>query len=195
MKKPYKYIVSELSRKLKITDVPLEKRSDGMRELFAKDAQAFFTDGQAVLSNLPIAKTKTFFLTEVPPDANGRVDRHPHIAQNVDFENGVKISNTHLASNQNAYMQLDEIIRENNDSERLIIGDINLTHEHMQEHKKGWGDRFIDSTEFLNYISFPDDNVAYDHLLLPKGSRFISVRTVDGLSDHSAVVFEIKEKN
>jgi endonuclease/exonuclease/phosphatase family metal-dependent hydrolase len=195
MHAPYKHVLSELSKKCKIADVAPLDRSTSMRKMYEKDKAAIFTDGLAMLSNHEIEKSEKIVLTKVEPDERSRPDRHTRIAQNVDFNNGLKLSNVHFASNQNAYIQLDELIRKN-DGDRLIIGDLNLTHEQMQKHRDVWSREFIDSTEFLDYVSFPADGATYDHLLLPKSCayRFTSIRTIDDLSDHSAVVFSIEER-
>jgi endonuclease/exonuclease/phosphatase family metal-dependent hydrolase len=151
----------------------------------------YVSDGMAILSNFDIKKYDDITLTKAPMDEQQRPDFRKRIVQNVDFGNGLKISNVHFASNNNAYLQLKELIQKGKD--RLIIGDFNMTNDLMQKHKNIWDANYTDSTSFQNYISFIEDGVAYDHLLLPKSYKFISIQTVDGLSDHSAVIFEIKK--
>ena len=201
MKNPYPNVSAEMSEKWtfdRFTESAKKRWAAGLFE----HADDYLTDGLAVLSKSKIIKTEVIRLTAAPTDNNGRPDNRVRIAQNVDFEDGLKISNVHFATNNNGHLQLYELVGKI-DGDRLIVGDFNIPHQHvtvhgnveisgMQDFKNIWCDKYNDSTEFSDYVSFPDDNTAFDHLLLPKNYRFISIRTIDGLSDHSAVVFEIE---
>ena len=208
MDQPYENIRSEMSERYtfdKFSPMAIEKWKEGLLE----SSDEYLTDGLGVMSKSAIKHSEVITLAPTQKDEHGRPDFHVRIAQNIDFENGVKISNVHFATNANAYLQLDELIRKI-ESNRIILGDFNIPHTGhtikdtlkksgtkkilgMQDHKNIWSKKYDDSTEFLNYISFPEDKVAYDHLLMPKNTlQFISIKTVDGLSDHSAVIFELE---
>ena len=204
LEKPYENIRSEMSERYtfdKFSSSAMENWEKGLFE----SSDNYLTDGMAILSELPISKYKAITLSPTPKDDRGRPDFRVRVVQNVDFEDGTKIANAHLATNNNNYMQLDELIQAIGTEDRMIIGDLNMPHERhvipngqkilgMQDCKKIWGEKYTDSTEFTEYVSFPSENTALDHLLLPEGWKFVSVRTMEGLSDHNALVFEI-EKN
>jgi endonuclease/exonuclease/phosphatase family metal-dependent hydrolase len=44
------------------------------------------------------------------------------------------------------------------------------------------------------YVSFPEEDVTLDYMLLKPEYEFVSVRTAENLSDHAAVVFELRKK-
>jgi len=190
LKTPYDFIDSVMSEKF-----AYDEWSDNMKKkwssgLIESDGE-YLTDGLAILSRHVIKNHEVLGLKSVPTDERGRPDFRKRIAQNVEIDTGLKISNVHFASNNNAYMQLKELVL--TIDERLIVGDYNMTKKMLHEHKNIWGNRFNESTEYLDYVSYQKEGVAYDHLLLPKSYRFISIRVADGLSDHSAVIYEIKK--
>jgi endonuclease/exonuclease/phosphatase family metal-dependent hydrolase len=191
-KRPYKYISSELAEQYTLHESPREAKSPNLRNELKK-SDSVLTNGAAVIANVKITKSKKVVFDKTPADSQGREDYHKRIAQNVDFANGLKISNVHFASNNNAYLQLDALIKTCQD-DRIIIGDFNMTSESLAEHRKIWQNNYNESTDFFDYISFSEDGVAYDHVLLPKKYQFVSIHLVDGLSDHSALVCEVSEK-
>ena len=160
-----------------------------MRKMYAKDKNAIFTDGEAIMSNLTLTKRVVTHLHKVPNDERGRRDPHPRIIQSIDFDN-IKISNIHFAANNNAYLQLKETL-DKTKHDRIIIGDFNMTSEQIIKHRTMWQSDYSEASETYNYISFPADGVAYDHVLVPKQLKLKSLKTKDNLSDHNAVIIEI----
>ncbi|MBO4812707.1 endonuclease/exonuclease/phosphatase family protein [Candidatus Saccharibacteria bacterium] len=189
MNTPYKNVWSELSRRCKISNIAPTKRATSMRKMYAKDKNAIFTDGEAIMSNLTLTKRVVTHLHKVPNDERGRRDPHPRIIQSIDFDN-IKISNIHFAANNNAYLQLKETL-DKTKHDRIIIGDFNMTSEQIIKHRTMWQSDYSEASETYNYISFPADGVAYDHVLVPKQLKLKSLKTKDNLSDHNAVIIEI----
>ena len=189
MKKPYQNVWSKLSRKCKIKNVPPEKRATSMKKLYKKDKNAIFTDGEAVMSNLDAAELKTLRLHRVATDERGRRDPHPRIAQNLNFKN-FKITNIHLAANNNAHVQLEELLKRIK-HDHIIVGDFNMTSQILKSCKNLWQNDYRALSEKYNYVSFPADNVAYDHVLIPKNFQFKLLGTKNNLSDHDALIIEI----
>jgi endonuclease/exonuclease/phosphatase family metal-dependent hydrolase len=192
MRSPYKYISFELAEQYMLHESPREAKSPNLRDELKKSGLVL-TDGAVVMANFKITKSEKVVFDNAPVDSRGREDYHERIAQNVDFANGIKISNVHFASNDNAYLQLDALIKACRD-DRIIVGDFNMTSESLAEHCRIWQNKYNESTDFFDYVSFSGDGVAYDHVLLPKKYRFASIRLVDGLSDHSALVCDIFEE-
>jgi endonuclease/exonuclease/phosphatase family metal-dependent hydrolase len=194
MKAPYKHIKSELAEKYKLAQSPREAKSPNLRNE-VKDEDTILTDGAATMSNQPIAKSTKITFSQVPADERGREDYHTRIAQNVNFANGLQISNVHFASNNNSWTQLNFLIQ-NTENSRIILGDFNMTKNlSLLKHRDIWETNYNASIEFSDYISFPNNPPEYqvmDYMLLPKIYEFISVRAVGDLSDHNAMIYEIK---
>lgn len=186
---PYKNVWSKLSRRCKISNIAPIKRATSMKKLYAKDKNAIFTDGEAIMSNFPSTKQVINRLHKVPTDERGRRDPHPRIVQNIDFGT-FKISNVHFAANNNAYLQLKETL-DKIKHDRIIIGDFNMTSDQIKKHRILWQNDYQEASEIYKYISFPADGVAYDHVLIPKQFKLNSLKTQDNLSDHSAIIVEL----
>ncbi|MDR2523987.1 MAG: endonuclease/exonuclease/phosphatase family protein [Candidatus Nomurabacteria bacterium] len=191
MKKPYDDIYSIMSEKYSFDHFSSSAMENWKKGLF-EHADDFLTDGLATMSRIPIKYYAPYVFTPAPKDGRGRPDFRVRATQYIELETGTKITNVHFATNNNAYMQLDELI--NRYESDIIVGDFNMTRDHILAHKNIWADKYKESTDFENYISFPNDGVAWDHLMLADGYRFVSIRPVDGLSDHSAIVFEVEKK-
>ncbi|MDO4747408.1 MAG: endonuclease/exonuclease/phosphatase family protein [Candidatus Saccharibacteria bacterium] len=189
MSRPYKNIWSILSRKCKISNIAPAKRATSMKKLYAKDKNAIFTDGEAIMSNFPSTKQAVNHLHKVPTDERGRRDPHPRIIQNIDFDT-LKISNVHFAANNNAHFQLEETLGKIK-HDRVIVGDFNMTSAQIEQYRNLWQNDYHEASETYKYISFPADGVAYDHVLIPKQLKLKSLKTQDNLSDHSAVIIEL----
>lgn len=189
MKKPYKNVWSKLSRKCKIANLAPGKRATSMKKMYAKDKNAIFTDGEAIMSNLDLTKQKVIRLRKVPTDERGRRDPHPRIVQSLDFDE-IKVSNVHFAANNNAHFQLEETLKRVK-HDRIILGDFNMTSAMICNYRSLWEADFSEASEFYDYVSFPADGVAYDHILIPKNYQFKSLKVQNDLSDHSAVIVEL----
>jgi endonuclease/exonuclease/phosphatase family metal-dependent hydrolase len=191
LRQPYDNIRSEMSEKYSFDRFSPSAMENWEKGLFEHTGD-YLTDGLAILSKIPIKDYSVLVLKPAPADERGKPDFRVRAAQNVELESGLRISNVHFATNNNAFMQLDELIGEYEGD--VVIGDFNMTRKHILSHKDIWKSKYQESTDFQDYVSFPDDGVAYDHLMLSADFKFVSIRLVDGLSDHSAVIFEI-EKN
>lgn len=66
-----------------------------------------------------------------------------------------------------------------------------MTSNQIKKYKNLWENDYREASEFYDYISFPADNVAYDHILFPKNYKLKSLKTENNLSDHSATIIEI----
>ncbi len=191
MQTPYKYTVAQMSERYtldKFSDGFMKKWKAGLIEHY----DDYTSDGLAILSREPVTKSRTIVLKPVPADERGRPDFRVRIAQILEFDSGFTITNTHLASNNNSHLQLKELI--DFSTTDAIVGDFNMFADSMHSHKDIWQDSYAQSFDFEQYISFPDEQVTLDHMLLKPKFKFTSIRTVEGLSDHSAVIFEIQEK-
>ena len=105
---------------------------------------------------------------------------------------GFSLANVHFATNYNAYMQLEELLEYC--SPDIIVGDFNMFTEDIKEHKYIWSPNYNASIEFKDYISFPNENATFDHMLLKPTFKFTSIKTVEGMSDHSAIIYTIEKE-
>ena len=187
--KPYNDIYSLMSEKYSF-DHFSPTATENWGKGFFEHTGDFLTDGLAVMSRIPIKYYAPYIFTPAPKDERGRPDFRVRAAQYIELDSGMKISNIHLATNNNAYIQLDELVKRYKSD--IMVGDFNITRDYLLDHKDIWGETYQESTDFQDYISFPGDGVAYDHMMLASGYKFVAIRLVDGLSDHSAVIFEIE---
>ena len=49
-------------------------------------------------------------------------------------------------------------------------------------------DSYVASTDITAYVSFPSENATLDYILFPKKLRYISVKTIERLSDHNGIL-------
>jgi endonuclease/exonuclease/phosphatase family metal-dependent hydrolase len=148
------------------------------------------TDGLAILSRSKVYEAKVITLTKVPADENGRPDFHRRIAQLVTLENGTKITNTHLASNNNSHLQFEELLKlAPNDS--ILAGDFNLPKQKMLTRKEIWSKSHTCSIDIKDYISFPKENQTFDYILMPTNKEIVDIRIIEGLSDHNAIACDV----
>ena len=191
LKKPFAFSAAQMCEKY-----TFDKFSEG----FAKKWQAgqvehyddYTNDGLAVLSRTPIVSNSTIVLKPVPTDDRGRPDYRVRIAQILKLDSGFTISNIHLASNNNSHLQLEELM--NYAKTDAIVGDFNMFADNLYKHADVWKSDYQQSYDFQKYVSFPEENVALDYMLLKPEYEFVSVRTAENLSDHAAVVFELRKK-
>ena len=147
------------------------------------------SDGLAIMTDLDIVKNNCSALTKVPEDKRGRPDFHKRIVQMVEFDNGMKLANLHLASNGNSYLQLRELL-EKIPHDYILTGDFNIHKEIILRERDCWNEEYRCSVEYHDYISFPSEQCAFDYLLLPKTFEFTKIEAVQGLSDHCAMIYE-----
>ncbi len=168
---------------------PYEFIQADLAEKYTKDNKSQ-TDGLAILSRDEIYETKTITLTKVPEDENGRPDFHRRIAQLVTLMNGINITNTHLASNNNSHLQFEELLKVI-PNDYILSGDFNLPKQKMLDRKTIWSEPYSCSIDYKDYTSFPKENQTFDYILVPKSANIIDVRIAEGLSDHNAIICDI----
>ncbi len=188
LKNPYPFVSAHMSEKYtydKFSAPFLEKWRTGLIEHY----DDYSNDGMAILSREPISRDTSIVMKPAPADERGKADLRVRVSQIVKLESGISIANVHFATNNNAYLQLQELIEYRKTN--IIVGDFNMSIKDMQSHEDTWSTYYKESTDFQDYISFPDENATFDHMLLDSNYSFVSIDTFDGLSDHSAVIYNI----
>ncbi len=147
-----------------------------------------YREGLSVLSAFPIENSEVVVLNK------NHDDKHPRIVQNIDIEVGGKsihLSNIHLSDNKYSVEQFEEFlgILKAREERRIIAGDFNIFR--LQDYAQLYGSEYVASIDFKDYVSFPSEGNTLDYILTPKAAQFTSLKAVDGLSDHSALLFEI----
>ena len=185
---PYRFCLAQMSEKYtfdKFSKTAMEKFKAGLTEHVGN----YLTDGMAILSQTPITNCNTIVMKPAPTDERGKPDLRVRITQNIELESGTTISNVHFATNNNSYMQLQELLDYKKSD--IVVGDFNMSTDDLKNHADIWKDFYSESTDFKDYVSFLSENATFDHMLLSPKFQFKSIRTIDSLSDHSAVVFEL----
>lgn len=190
MQHPYKSVVAHMSEKYsfdKFTGRFLEKWNAGLVE----HEGDFATDGMAILTNLPIVNHEVMTMTPAPADNRGKPDVRVRVSQILDFGD-FSLTNVHFATNHNAYMQLQELISSHLTD--IVVGDFNIHTHRLQEHRDIWATQYKESTDFKDYISFPEENATFDHMLLSPKYSFINIEAIEGLSDHTAMIYTVEPR-
>ena len=190
LENPYPFVESHMSEKYtfdKFSPRFLEKWNAGLIE----HIDDWATDGMAVFSKEPIANCSAIVMKPAPADERGKPDLRVRVSLIVTLESGFTFANVHFATNGNAFVQLKELI--DYKPTDVIVGDFNMFTYSMKEHADIWQNLYKESTDFKDYISFPDENATFDHMLIKPAYTFKSIETVDGLSDHVAMVYEIEK--
>lgn len=148
-----------------------------------------YREGLAVLSRHPIVKSEALVL--IKNDA----DEHTRIIQNIDIEidaEVIPLTNVHFSNNKYADDQFKELLNilDVRKEKRILCGDFNIFD--LEEYKSLYADGYIASTEIKKYISFPDEDLTLDYMLLPRNYRYVSLDLTPGLSDHAALTFRIE---
>ena len=188
---PYKYMVADMSEKYtfdRFSKAAMKKWEQGLTEHF----DDYLTDGLAVLSKTPISKCETIVMKPAPKDERGKPDLRVRIVQNITLESNLTLSNVHFATNNNAYQQLDELL--GYCTSDIVVGDFNMSTTDIHNHRNIWSKTYQESTDFQDYISFPSEDATFDHMLLAQDYKFKLIDKQDGLSDHSAIIFQIDKK-
>lgn len=165
--------------------VPYEYSVSDICRFYAPSIGEPYREGLAILSRLPLHNPETLALTKAPDD------KHTRIVQSVDVAiDGVScgLTNVHFSNNQYSTSQLKEVIDilGNRNKSNLIAGDFNILDINTQ--RSLFEDNYTVSTDITAYISFPSENATLDYILLPNKLRYISVKTVEGLSDHNGIL-------
>lgn len=148
-------------------------------------------EGTAIISKFPILKTKKSMLKKHPTDRYSCGNLYAQLKiknKKVDLL-GVHFSNSELTS----LLHLIETLKKLGDEKinPIIVGDFNMfDFELLKDLTK---ENFISSRSFKKYISYPARRWALDYILIPRQFKFKSFEcTGEGLSDHKALVAEIK---
>lgn len=191
MTSPYPFVYAHMSEKYtfdKFAEPFMKKWKAGLIE---HDGD-YATDGVAILSKEPMSSDVAIVMKPAPADERGKPDLRVRVSQIIKKKEGFSLANVHFATNYNAYMQLEELLEYC--SPDIIVGDFNMFTEDIKEHKYIWSPNYNASIEFKDYISFPNENATFDHMLLKPSFKFTSIKTVEGMSDHSAIIYTIEKE-
>lgn len=148
-----------------------------------------YREGLAVLSMHPILKSEALVLIK------NNADEHTRIVQNIDIEiddKAVPLTNLHFSNNKYSDDQFRELldILDGRNEKRILCGDFNIFN--LEDYADLYSNDYTASTEIKKYISFPDEKLTLDYMLLPKNYRYVSLALAQGLSDHAALTFTIE---
>lgn len=168
-----------------LLDTPYTHSVSDVSRFYAPSVGEPYREGLAVLSKLPLHNPETLALAKAPDD------KHTRIIQNVDVDiNGMTLglTNVHFSNNQYSASQLEETLHllSNRDKVSIIAGDFNIFDISAQ--RAGFDDKYSVSTDTTLYISFPTENATLDYILLPKAFHFVSIKTLESISDHNGVL-------
>lgn len=166
---------------------PYRFSQSSISRTFTTDSKAS-KEGLAVLSKYPIINSETLVLNKYDDD------KHTRIVQNVNVEIGgviQKFTNVHFSNNEHSDEQLNELlsILKGRNEQRIILGDFNMYD--LESVKHLYANDYTDSAVNGEYVSFPSESVRLDYALIPNVFTFNNFSVYDGLSDHTALVFEI----
>ena len=168
-----------------LLDTPYAHSVSDVSRFYTPSVGEPYREGLATLSRFPLHNPETLALTKAPDD------KHTRIIQNVDVDMDgtiLGLTNVHFSNNQYSASQLEEAlsILSNRDKVSIIAGDFNILDINTQ--RAGFDDKYSVSTDTTSYISFPIENATLDYILLPKAFHFVSIKTLEGISDHAGVL-------
>lgn len=168
-----------------LLDTPYAHSVSDVSRFYAPSVGEPYREGLAVLSKLPLYNPETLALAKAPDD------KHMRMIQNVDVDiNGATLglTNVHFSNNQYSTSQLEEVlgILSNRNRANIIAGDFNIFDINTQ--RASFDNKYSVSTDTTSYISFPTENATLDYILLPKAFHFVSVKTLESISDHAGVL-------
>jgi endonuclease/exonuclease/phosphatase family metal-dependent hydrolase len=143
--------------------------------------------GLAVLSKIPFT-SKQIKLTQAPDD------KHPRTILVCEFDlddRKVSITNVHFSNRDDwSESHLKETLGIVN-PESVLIGDFNI--KDMTAYRELYSDKYTASSDTYKYISYPEDGLSYDYILLPNSMGFVSFECrEETVSDHRMIVAEIR---
>ena len=168
---PYEYSVSDISR------------------FYAPSVGEPYREGLAILSRIPLHNPETLALAKAPDEKHTRIVQSVDAAIDGEF---LSLTNVHFSNNKYSTSQLKEVIdilRSRNKAS-LIAGDFNIVDINTQ--RSLFEDNYTVSTDVTAYISFPLESATLDYILLPSKLRYVNVKTVEGLSDHNAILVTVE---
>lgn len=146
--------------------------------------------GLGIISRFPF-ETEIIPLTKAGDDKEKRIvlkcdmdiDGKIHTLSNLHFSNSDKWSEDH-------FRETISIFKERN-IKSLLAGDFNISN--ISKFKDLYAKDYISSSDFCDYISYPNDNVSYDYVLLPEKYEFEEFHCKEeNVSDHKMIVAKIK---
>ena len=102
------------------------------------------------------------------------------------------LTNVHFSNNQYSASQLEETLNilSNRNRATIIAGDFNIFDINTQ--RADFDDKYSVSTDTASYISFPTEKATLDYILLPKAFHFVSIKTLESISDHNGVLAAVE---
>jgi endonuclease/exonuclease/phosphatase family metal-dependent hydrolase len=172
-----------------LLDTPYAHSVSDVSRFYAPSVGEPYREGLAMLSRFPLHDPETLALAKAPDD------KHTRMIQNVDVDiNGTTLglANVHFSNNQYSASQLEETLNilSMRDKVSIIAGDFNILDINTQ--RAGFDDKYSVSTDTTSYISFPIENATLDYILLPKAFHFVSIKTLEGISDHNGVLVVVE---
>ncbi len=168
-----------------LLDTPYAHSVSDVSRFYAPSVGEPYREGLAILSKFPLCNPETLALAKAPDD------KHTRMIQNVDVDMDgtiLGLTNVHFSNNQYSASQLEEAlsILSNRDTVSIIAGDFNILDINTQ--RASFDDQYSISTDTTSYVSFPIENATLDYILLPKVLHFVSIKTLEGISDHNGVL-------
>lgn len=190
MGNPYPFVMAQMSEHYTFDRFTKQFKKKWDAGLIEHDGE-YVTDGMAILSKEPIERSSSIIMKPAPIDERGKPDVRVRLTQIIKLKSGMSFANVHFATNNNAYVQLQELLEYAMPD--VIVGDFNVFTWDMKKLNGLWKSNYQESTDFRDYISFPEENVTFDYMLLKTDYRFESIEKFDGVSDHSAMIFTISK--
>ncbi len=104
-------------------------------------------------------------------------------ATNVHFENNDEWSEKHL-------VETLEMLKSVNPAS-IIVGDFNI--KHLEKYSRYYSEKYTASCDVVKYISYPEDNLSYDYVLLPKQYTYQKFDCLQkDISDHCMIVTHVE---
>jgi endonuclease/exonuclease/phosphatase family metal-dependent hydrolase len=148
--------------------------------------------GLGIISKIP-------FNTEAVKLVQAEGDKEPRIllmAQFKDSNDSITITNVHFANKDEwaeAHLRETLTILKNRNIKPILAGDFNI--KNISNYKTEYENDYVASTDLFSYVSYPEDNVSYDYILLPKKYSFANFQCVDEtVSDHKMLYATIQIK-
>lgn len=145
--------------------------------------------GLGILSKWPLA-VETITLTRAPDDKERRIvalcevriSGEKYMMANLHFSNSDAWAEDHLKETLR--------IMDNRHVVPILTGDFNIYD--MARYKAIYGERYVSSDEYCQYVSYPNDNASLDYVLLPKRYHFEDFECrAEPLSDHRMIIARI----
>jgi len=149
--------------------------------------------GLAVISRIPF-ESERVELTRAPDDKH---DRTILISKFMTEQGPVTITNLHFSNKDDwAESHLKETLQiiEDRGIDTVLAGDFNI--KGLSKYRDVYDEKYRSSSDEFSYISYPNDGLSYDYILLPKCMKFESFECRDEyVSDHRMIISEITMPN